>query len=173
MNQEYIKIFSLYLNQLSQFLFKIESCVNGNNSILEARLADDMFPLYTQAEIAANFSLRACCPLAHKAVVSFAQQDRTFIGIQTQLKQTLSFLGSLGEESGDLPTEPILDFAGPVQVSLPACEFLQHFALPNFFFHISMVYAIARSKGIAATKGDFDGFHQYPKGFSFEKPNKI
>jgi hypothetical protein len=32
-----------------------------------------------------------------------------------------------------------------------------------------MVYAIARVSGIPLTKGDFDGIHTYPTGFSFEE----
>ena len=41
------------------------------------------------------------------------------------------------------------------------------YAVPNFFFHYSMVYAIARNAGVAIGKTDFDGFHKYPLGFIF------
>ncbi|MCP2011090.1 DUF1993 domain-containing protein [Duganella violaceipulchra] len=37
-------------------------------------------------------------------------------------------------------------------------------------FHFSMVYTIARSHGAAIGKQDFDGYHLYAPGFSFEKP---
>lgn len=37
----------------------------------------------------------------------------------------------------------------------------------NFFFHYSMVYAIARQAGVPVGKADFDGYHLYPHGFSF------
>jgi hypothetical protein len=30
-----------------------------------------------------------------------------------------------------------------------------------------MAYAIARAAGVPLSKGDFDGYHQYPDGFSF------
>jgi hypothetical protein len=149
-------------------MVKIESCTNGNTDILEARLIDDMFPLLTQAEIAASFALRACCPIAKVEVVSFTQKERTFIGIQKQLKQTIDFLDNLEIDSSNFVVSHISDMAGPVEITLSADEFLNSFALPNFFFHLSMVYAIARARGIPATKGDYDGFHQYPTGFSFE-----
>jgi hypothetical protein len=51
---------------------------------------------------------------------------------------------------------------------MPASEYVSSFVLPNFFFHISMVYAIAKNNGVSVSKGDFDGIHQYPKGFSWE-----
>ncbi|MCG7587734.1 DUF1993 family protein [Photobacterium sp. OFAV2-7] len=46
-------------------------------------------------------------------------------------------------------------------------EFIHQYILPNFYFHISMVYAIAKSKGVVLSKADFDGIHSYPSGFSF------
>jgi hypothetical protein len=51
---------------------------------------------------------------------------------------------------------------------MPASEYVSSFVLPNFFFHISMVYAIAKNNGVSVSKGDYDGIHQYPKGFSWE-----
>ena len=52
--------------------------------------------------------------------------------------------------------------AGNARVSLPAPEFLLQYALPNFFFHLSMAYAILRSQGVPIGKAQFDGFHDYP-----------
>ncbi len=36
-------------------------------------------------------------------------------------------------------------------------RFLIEFALPNFFFHLTLAYAILRSKGVPLEKGDFMG----------------
>jgi hypothetical protein len=57
--------------------------------------------------------------------------------------------------------------AGFAGLALPGPEFLQLYALPNFFFHYSMVYAIARQAGAPIGKADFDGYHAYPPGFEF------
>jgi hypothetical protein len=38
---------------------------------------------------------------------------------------------------------------------------LQQYALPNFFFHLSMVYALLRQQGLPLSKADFDGWHVY------------
>jgi len=164
----HIQIFSDYLLHLSQFLKKIETSVAGDPRILHAKLAEDMFPLILQAQIAANFSLRTCCPIAGVAVISFSESEQSFSAIQRQITATLNYLNELDSSACDLSVGEITDMAGPVEVTLPCLDFLHRFALPNFFFHLSMVYAIARSAGIGATKGDFDGFHQYPTGFSFD-----
>lgn len=37
--------------------------------------------------------------------------------------------------------------------------FLAEFALPNFFFHLSMAYALARMLGCSVGKAGYDGLH--------------
>jgi len=61
----------------------------------------------------------------------------------------------------------IKERAGFADLELVEPHFIHHYGLPNFFFHLSMVYAIARQQGVVLSKADFDGFHDYPNGFSF------
>jgi hypothetical protein len=61
----------------------------------------------------------------------------------------------------------IVDKAGFNDISLPQSQFILSYIIPNFMFHMSMVYAIARKNGVDLSKGDFDGLHRYPTGFSF------
>lgn len=164
---KHIEIFVGYIDLLSTTLEKIEEHFGGDESILEARLIEDMFPLYVQAEIVASFALRSCCPIAGVEVVSFAKFERSFSNLKAQLQDTVEYLNRLDSAENNLEIV-INDMAGPAPVSMNAWDFLVRFAYPNFYFHLSMVYAIARFKGVKLTKGDFDGLHQYPPGFSFE-----
>lgn len=100
-------------------------------------------------------------------VVSFTKSEKTFSNLKAQLRDTVEYLNSLDALENSLEVV-IKDMAGPASVSMNAGDFLVRFAYPNFYFHLSMVYAIARFKGVKLTKGDFDGLHQYPPGFSFE-----
>ncbi|WP_165398947.1 DUF1993 family protein [Shewanella maritima] len=172
MNNQPIAVFSHYLRQLRQLLNKCaDHC--EDETFLEARLTADMFNLYTQVQITAGFSLRACCPMAGREVPDLSchgidNNQQPLAQLDRQLVQTLDYLTELDDKVYDLMTGQITDKAGPVAVNLPTNEFIFQFALPNFMFHLSMVYAIAKTLGIPVTKGDFDGFHQYPVGFSFE-----
>ena len=38
---------------------------------------------------------------------------------------------------------------------MSAEEYVREFSLPNFYFHLSMAYAILRMKGLDIGKGDF------------------
>jgi hypothetical protein len=162
-------VFRQYLLQLTKLIDKIEDAEQGDSTILDARLSADMLPLIAHVRIAANLSLRACCPLAGEDTLSLENNIKSFIGIRKQLSATSDHLAKQ-VDLGITDTDNIIqDKAGLVDISLPAFEYLHCFAFPNFYFHISMVYAIARQQGVKLSKGDFDGYHSYPPGFSWEK----
>jgi hypothetical protein len=164
-------IFSHYLQQLKVIVDKIDQHTQGDNSVLQHSLHEGMLPLLAQLRTAANFSLRACCPLNGRERISFDNSDETFAGVQLQLDQTIHYLQTIPASDFIRIPECINDQAGFTQLTLPTAEYLYHYALPNFFFHINMAYAIARAAGVPLSKGDYDGYHSYPAGFSFV-PNK-
>ena len=156
-------LFVRYLERL-QHLVKVSEI--AGLELLSARLAPDMLPFANQVSAAAGFALRACCPLAGKEVVRFSRPEPGFAVLLEELKDTRAYLEEL--PALNLEMAGLLeDKAGFETVSLPAGEFLYCYALPNFFFHFSMAYAIARQQGVVLSKADFDGYHTYPVGFSF------
>jgi uncharacterized protein len=164
------EIFIYYLERLQVLVDKIERLSEGNTNILNARLHDDMLPLINQITTTANFALRGCCPLAGRTIVSFQQNQSSFSALRQCIADTIAYLTDIPLTEFDRPaTEVLREQAGFTQVALQRDKFLQHYILPNFYFHLSMVYAIARSRGIPLSKQDYDGYHQYPEGFSFVK----
>lgn len=168
MDNKHIETFAKFLDNLLSILDKIETHVQGSSEVLHSRLYGDMFPLATQVEITASFALRSCCPIAGVPVVSFASEEKSFTNLKAQLRKTIEYIEALDSETNH-PNSIVSDQAGLVSVTLPATEFLSQFAFPNFYFHLSMVYAIARANSVVLSKGDFDGLHQYPVGFTFEE----
>lgn len=153
-----------YLRRLQEILEKLKS--EGPEDILACRLAADMMPLETQVRIVANFALRIWCPLTAQPLVSFDNDEPTFEGLARQLQSTLEYIQF--KEENDLNWGAIAqERAGVAEIRLAMPEFVYQYGLPNFYFHLSMVYAIARSAGVPLSKGDYDGYHQYPRGFSF------
>ena len=156
-------IFCRSLVQLSAMLDKLDA----QPQLLAARLHPDMLPFAQQVRAAASFSLRGCCPLAGLAVADFSAAA----SLQEQVGQTLRYLQAIPARRFDGAPERICrDRAGFADIALPADAYLNLYILPNFYFHFSMAYAIARSAGAAIGKGDFDGYHAYAPGFSFERP---
>lgn len=161
------EIFIHYLNQLKVIVEKIAVHQQNNPTLLYRSLHNDMLPLLAQIRTAANFSLRTCCPLAKREQIHFENPNETYAGLQQQLDETIAYLQAIPTVEFNQPPEKIQDKAGFNELDLPADEYLHCYALPNFFFHLCMAYSIARHAGVPLSKGDFDGYHQYPNGFSF------
>ena len=158
-----VTIFCRSLRRLSAMLDQLAA----QPQILTARLHPDMLPFAAQVNAAISFSLRGCCPLAGREVVSFNDGG----SLQQQIARTIAYLEAIPEQAFEgAAGRRCHDRAGFADIALPGDEFLQLYILPNFYFHFSMAYAIARSCGAPIGKGDFDGYHAYAPGFSFERP---
>ena len=160
------RLFLHYLGRLQAILQRVEAF---DGAVGARRLHPDMFPLLQQARVAIGFTLRATCPLAGREIVSFRDDDLTFPSIYAELERTMAYLAALTDADFEgMDARRVRTTAGFAALDLPASEYVQMYAVPNFFFHYSMVYAIARQGGVEIGKSDFDGYHRYPAGFTFD-----
>jgi hypothetical protein len=165
-----VPVLTHYLQQADALLVKLSTAGAEGRALLDARLAPDMLPFANQMTTVVNFSLRIACPLAGRPVPAWERPETSLESLRHYIAQGSTFLQTLTEADFiGAEARVIDDRAGFADLSLPAAEFLYHYALPNFYFHWSMAFAIARAHGFSVGKMDFDGYHQYPHGFSFEK----
>jgi hypothetical protein len=140
----------------------IDAQGGSEKELLAARLAPDMLPLSSQIEIAVNFALRACFPLAGRPVPPFGESLPTFAGLQARIARASALLATLNEaDFAGVESRVIDSRAGEAALALSAPAFLYKYAMPNFFFHVTTAFAILRHQGTPLGKGDFDGFHVY------------
>jgi len=164
-----VPVFGRYLGQLAHIVALAEAHALREGldpqRLLQARLADDMLPFAAQVDIAAQFSLRACAPLAGLEVPAFGSHSGSFAALQERIGRSSAFLAALtpAQMQGS-EHRAVSERAGQATVSLPGADFLLLYALPNFFFHMSTAYAILRQAGVRLGKSDFDGFHVYAAG---------
>lgn len=162
------RLFLHYLRRLDAILQQVEAF---DAAVGDRRLHPDMFPLLQQARTAIGFTLRATCPLAGRDIVSFRDDAFTFPSVHAELERTMAYLAALPDADFDgSDARRVRTTAGFAELDLPAAEYFHMYAVPNFFFHYAMVYAIARQAGVPIGKPDFDGYHRYPAGFSFDAP---
>ncbi|MCM2678682.1 DUF1993 family protein [Echinimonas agarilytica] len=162
-----VPTFVRYLNQLAHMLDVLKSSPVREN-ILEHRLANDMFPLRQQVCVTIAFASRTCFPAANLEIPELNYTLTTFGELQAEIERIISLIQHIPETHfEELELRTVLTQAGDAELCLPGHEFLLSYAIPNFMFHLCAVYAIARSAGVDFGKQDFDGYHQYPKGFSF------
>lgn len=166
-----VPVFRRYLEQLSAMLtlaaLHTEKQGIDPDTLLQARLAPSMYPFVTQVEIAANFALRGCAPLAGLAIPPYGEFDASFTELEQRIRYAQAFLDTLtsaqmaGSESREITSQ-----AGLATVKLDGQRFLFEYALPNFLFHVTTAYAILRTAGVPLGKSDFDGFHAYESQYA-------
>jgi|SRR5690554_401076 len=164
MNIDHHEIFVRYLKLLNQLLANLNSQAESEKELLNARLSPDMFPLKIQVKVAASFALRASCRDPNDALADLGEKIESVDGLVSYVQDVIKFI----EKSNPYEENEVEDKAGFKTIRMNSQEYIYHFSLPNFFFHLSMVYAIAKNHGLSVTKGDFDGLHEYPAGFSWE-----
>lgn len=126
--------------------------------LLNARLAPDMYPLVRQIQIASDNAKGCGARLAGVEIPSYADTENTFPEIYERITKTVAFLKSIdpaaieGSESRDVAFK-----SGGMERHFKGAEYLSTFALPNFYFHVAIAYAILRHNGVDIGKKDFLG----------------
>jgi uncharacterized protein len=127
--------------------------------LLNARLAPDMFPLSRQVQIACDLAKNSVARLAALEPPRFEDNEKTIEELRARIARTIDYVKGIpasafeGAEDRDIkvPAGPdrFLDFKG--------LDFVQRWAIPNVFFHITTAYAILRHNGVEIGKRDFIG----------------
>ncbi len=152
-----VPVFLHYLGQMHGLVGKGD---------LTARVAD-MFPAGQQFASATGFTLRATYPLVGRNVPPL-QGSLDADGIMARIGVAEAALRALTEHDfAGAEARMIRHQAGQAQLEQTGADFLHLYALPNFFFHLTMGYAALRAAGADLGKADFDGLHAYAAGFRF------
>ncbi|QBC43101.1 DUF1993 family protein [Iodobacter fluviatilis] len=141
-------------------------------ALLKTSLKKDMFPFGMQVLIGMDFSLRAIKPLLNKKIIVEDMPINTLEQLQLRLQNRIEILNGVSQQDvDDLENLKMADKAGDAIFEANGSVFIMQYAMPNFFFHLCMAHAILRCEGYPIGKGDFDGIHQYQRGFSFFEAN--
>ena len=123
---------------------------------LGSRLYPNMFPLGKQVQIAGDFGKGPVARLAGVELPKYEDIETSFAELAARIDKTLAFIGTFtpaqidGQEDRDISLT-----IGGNPVAFKGQPYLLHFALPNFYFHMSMAYAILRHNGVEIGKRDF------------------
>jgi len=126
--------------------------------ITQFRLTPDMLPFRAQIYIATDLAKGAAARLAGVDVPSYADTETTFDELKARIAKTVAFLKSFKPEQidGSEEREVVLKIGGN-EMKFPGAQYLLRFFQPNFYFHITMAYAILRHCGIEIGKKDYLG----------------
>ena len=127
------------------------------NTLLSARLAPDQFPFSRQVQIACDTAKLAASRLTGKEAPSHADTEATVDELRARVRSVISYLDGLGVKDFEgAATRTVTQPRWEGKTMTGANYFLEH-AVPNFFFHLSHVYAILRHNGVNVGKRDYRG----------------
>jgi hypothetical protein len=87
-----------------------------------------------------------------------ADEAKTFAELRRRVDAALAHLGAVPSEAIEAGLARTIEIAHRgASTRYTGTQFLQQFAVPSFFFHLTTAYAILRHKGVPLTKGDFLG----------------
>ncbi|HEX2735934.1 MAG TPA: DUF1993 domain-containing protein [Polyangiaceae bacterium] len=128
------------------------------NNFCSARLAPDMLPFVVQVRIACDHAKNAAANLSGKPAPKHEDNEANFADLHGRIEKCLSFLETLGASDFEKTnSKTVIKVPYPPGKALLADDYLWGRQVPNFYFHVSMIYALLRHGGVDLGKGDFLG----------------
>lgn len=157
-----VELLSRTLGNLSAFLEKGAGSAKQREFdpavLLTSRLAPDMYPLTRQVQIACDVAKSCVARLTAQEPPRFPDTETSFEELHARIARTVDYLKSIPPSAFEgAETRDIRLPAGERTLEYKGLEFLQRWAIPNVFFHVTMAYAILRHNGVDLGKRDFLG----------------
>jgi hypothetical protein len=128
------------------------------NVLAALRLFPDMLPLNRQVQIASDAAKGAAARLTGTEPPKFEDNETTMAELIARVNKTIEYLQSLkAEQFAGADGRTITIKTTRMTFNFKAADFVRHWALPNFFFHVTTTYALLRHGGVDIGKADFLG----------------
>jgi hypothetical protein len=163
MSQASIPVFEIGLNALLGVLDKAAAFATAkkidSSVLVQSRLSPDMFALARQVQIATDQAKNGGSRLAGVDPPRYEDNETTIDQLKERINKTLAYVKTLDAKKIDGGADREITFPlGPNNKGhMKGDDYLNHFVLPNFYFHLTAAYAILRHCGVEVGKQDFLG----------------
>lgn len=155
----FVKLLGNMLNWLDAARAHAETKKFDTSVYMTLRLAPDMLPLPRQIQIASDAAKGCMARLAGQPVPSWEDKEANLDELAERIRRTIDFVNSVPAELVDGSEERVIEV--PRRTGDPLKfrgeDFLRHFALANFYFHVTTTYALLRQAGVPLGKMDYLG----------------
>lgn len=163
MSQASLPAFEITLNALAGALDKAQTFVAAKKTdaatLLHAKLAPDMFDFTRQVQVATDQARRGAARLAGTEAPKIEDNETSIAQLKERVVKTVAYIKTLDKRAIDASADKEIVFPlGPEKKGhMKGDDYLNHFVLPNFYFHCTAAYAILRHLGVEIGKRDFLG----------------
>jgi hypothetical protein len=160
--QASVPVYSRRLEALSAILDKAAAYTSQRKIdpavLIQARLYPDMLPLARQVQIACSHAIRGSARLSRAEPMSLEDKASSFEDLKALIAKTLEFVkGVDAQKMAGMEDRDITFPVGDDKMTLKGSDYLLHFSMPNFYFHVTTAYDILRHNGLEIGKDDFIG----------------
>jgi len=153
-----VPIFTKHLNSVNKWLDQAAAHAEARKfdveTLLQARLAPDQYPLVRQLQAACDQAKYTCAYLTGKTPPSHPDTEKTIAEVRARLKTVVDYLATFKREDFNGAEERACK-ASWMPAPLRGGDYLDHLALPNFHFHLTTAYAILRHNGVDLGKSHY------------------
>ena len=123
------------------------------------RLAPDQFAFLRQVQSFCDHAKNAASRLAGLEPPFMEDKEANLAELRARIGATLDILKTVEPDAIDAAEgrEVVFPIGPNRKAQMRADRYLAHFALPNFYFHLTTAYEILRSAGVEIGKRDFLG----------------
>lgn len=127
------------------------------DNLLIARLSPDQFDLTRQIQSACDTAKLTSARLADVDAPKHEDGPATLDELRARIADVQSFLDDLDPAAVDAAVDRRFapSFVPGKDIALP--DYVREFGIPNFYFHLTMAYAILRHNGVSLGKRTFLG----------------
>ena len=128
------------------------------SELLDARLIDDMAPLTRQVQMVTDTAKFVAVRVGQVENAPWADDEASFADVQARVAKAITFLQAAPADGFEGREEAKVVLTTPSgDIPFTGSTYVHGFAIPNFYFHLSMAYALLRMKGVPVGKLDFLG----------------
>ncbi|MBL8380353.1 MAG: DUF1993 domain-containing protein [Burkholderiales bacterium] len=165
MYQSSAPVFIRMLGNLSAILDRAQAHADAKKFdsavYLPSRLAPDMLPFSKQVQIACDAAKGCMARLAGVEIPKHPDTETTLAELKARIATVIEYVKSFKPEQIDgTESKEIVLKLGPKQdriLNFNGVQFLQGFAMGNFYFHVTTAYALLRHQGVEIGKSDYLG----------------
>src|SRR5690606_34797529 len=123
------------------------------DELVRARLAPDMLDFAGQVQRASDTAKFGAARLSGGQGPSFADDEATMEALQQRIARTVEYLRSVpadaiaGQEAREIRFK-----ARGRELHFSGADYVRSFLLPNFYFHVTIAYALLRHTGVPLGK---------------------
>jgi hypothetical protein len=155
----FAKMLSNMLNWLDAAKAHAEARKFPADNYLTLRLAPDMLPFARQIQIASDAAKGCVARLAGQEIPKYEDNETTLDELAERIRKTRDFILSVPAAAfeGGEGREITIPRRTGEPLKFDGLTYLNHFALPNFYFHTTTTYALLRHAGVPLGKADYLG----------------